>query len=74
MPRRAAVWAALRRDASAERSSLRDAEAEVADNVVELQLVRERARLYFPELRGAPAARDVCPFKGLASFEAADAD
>ena len=34
--------------AAAERSSLREAEAAVADNVVGLQLVEERARLYFP--------------------------
>ena len=56
--------------AAEERSGLRDAEAAVADNVVELQLVRERARLYFPELRRQREAHRVCPFKGLASFEA----
>jgi WD40 repeat protein/tRNA A-37 threonylcarbamoyl transferase component Bud32 len=62
--------------AAEERSSLREAEAAVAGNVVELQLVSERARLYFPKLSGIPGekSRDMCPFKGLASFETADAD
>ena len=60
--------------AAAERSSLREAEAAVADNVVGLQLIEERARLYSPAPLAGPETRDVCPFKGLASFEAADAD
>ena len=54
-----------------ERADLRDAEAAVAEDVQALQLIRERARIYFPELaatRGGP------PFKGLEPFEAADAD
>ena len=60
--------------AAAERSSLREAEAAVAENVVGLQLIEERARLYSPAPLAGPETRDVCPFKGLASFEAADAD
>ena len=53
------------------RADLRDAEAAVADDVQALQLIRERARIYFPELAATPGGP---PFKGLEPFEAADAD
>ncbi len=61
--------------AAAGRSDLGEVEAELAGKVVDLQLVREQARV----LAGTPtparvAAEGVCPFKGLASFEPADAD
>ena len=42
-----------------ERSDLRDAEAAVAEDVQALQLVRERARIYFPELGDARAGPTV---------------
>jgi class 3 adenylate cyclase len=59
------------------RSDLRTVEAELAADIVDLQLARERARLIDPdapdggEVDGEAA---VCPFKGLAPFETADAD
>ena len=58
---------------AAGRSDLRDAEAAVAEDVQALQLIRERARIYLPEL-GAADVRRGPPFKGLAAFDAADAD
>ena len=61
--------------AAAGRSNLSEAEAEVAGKVIDLQLVREQERA----LSATPtptrlATLGVCPFKGLASFEPADAD
>jgi WD40 repeat protein/class 3 adenylate cyclase len=54
------------------RQGLRAAEAELASDVVDLQFVQEGSRLYAPS---EPAAETtVCPFKGLAFFEAVDAD
>ncbi|HET8820761.1 MAG TPA: protein kinase [Thermoleophilaceae bacterium] len=63
--------------ARADRSSLHGAHAAIAGEVLELQLARERARLYFPELDDRAgerirAARS--PFKGLAAFDSEDAD
>ena len=54
------------------RIDLDEVEAELEGKVFDLQLVREQARL----LAGAatPTKIGVCPFKGLASFESADAD
>jgi WD40 repeat protein/DNA-binding SARP family transcriptional activator len=54
--------------AAAGRAELRSIEAELAGDVVELQAASEQA----PLLAGAEAPV-VCPFKGLASFELADA-
>jgi hypothetical protein len=54
--------------AAAGRLELRAAQAEVAGDVAELQAVYERADLYAE--RATPV---VCPFKGLACFEVADA-
>jgi WD40 repeat protein/tRNA A-37 threonylcarbamoyl transferase component Bud32 len=61
--------------AAAGRSDLSEVEAELAGKVTDLQLVREQARA----LSATPtptrlAAQGICPFKGLASFEPADAD
>jgi WD40 repeat protein/tRNA A-37 threonylcarbamoyl transferase component Bud32 len=61
--------------AAAGRSDLSEVEAELAGKVIDLQLVREQERA----LSATPtptrlAALGVCPFKGLASFEPADAD
>ena len=61
--------------AAAGRSDLSDAEAELAGKVVDLQLVREQARaLSDPRTPTRVAARGICPFKGLASFEPVDAE
>ncbi|MFI5262450.1 MAG: hypothetical protein ACHQZR_07855, partial [Candidatus Limnocylindrales bacterium] len=59
--------------AAAGRRDLRRLEADVATNLIDLQLARERFRLLAP---GAEATRggDLCPFMGLASFDVADAD
>ena len=57
--------------ASAGRNDLRAAEAALVDHVTDIQSLAEQARL----LGGAEdgPAPGVCPFKGLASFEPADA-
>ena len=61
--------------AAAGRSDLQAVEAELAGKVVDLQLVREQARvLSGPATPARVVAQGVCPFKGLASFEPADAD
>jgi WD40 repeat protein/class 3 adenylate cyclase len=60
-----------------QRSSLRAAEADLAVTVAEMELARERARIHRIEAgrsTGAPRAATVCPFKGLATFDPADAD
>jgi WD40 repeat protein/class 3 adenylate cyclase len=66
------------RRTSRERRDLRAAEAEMIGDVERLELTRERARLYVPELEPQAAedgaARAVCPYKGLATFEATDAE
>jgi len=56
------------------RSDLRSVESELADNVVDLQLIRERARLYETGDGRAPVEPAESPFKGLAPFEVGDAD
>jgi serine/threonine protein kinase/WD40 repeat protein len=57
------------------RSDLSEAESELESKVIDLQLVREQARvLAGPATPTRVAAEDVCPFKGLASFESVDAD
>ncbi len=62
------------------RSELRQLESELVSDVVDVHVVREKAELYSPApRREEPGGGDdrripVCPFKGLASFEVADAD
>ncbi len=59
------------------RRSLREAEAALVEDVADLESARERARLYAVDAADEGdrvAARTVCPYKGLAAFEAADAD
>jgi WD40 repeat protein/tRNA A-37 threonylcarbamoyl transferase component Bud32 len=58
--------------AAAGRSELSEVEAELAAKVTGLQVVREQAKA----LSSATSATavEVCPFKGLASFEPADAE
>ena len=61
--------------AAAGRSDLSDVEAELAGRVVDLQRAREQARaLSVPSGPAGVATEEICPFKGLASFEPADAD
>jgi DNA-binding SARP family transcriptional activator/energy-coupling factor transporter ATP-binding protein EcfA2 len=61
------------------RGELRAVESELVSDVVDLHAVREKAELYSPTPpRKQPGGDDrgipVCPFKGLASFDASDAD
>jgi WD40 repeat protein/DNA-binding SARP family transcriptional activator len=60
--------------AASERGDLRIAEARVADEVADLQNASERARLYLVEEPPGPEEALVCPFRGLAPFDAAHAD
>jgi DNA-binding SARP family transcriptional activator/WD40 repeat protein len=63
-----------------ERGDVRSAEAELADDLIDLQQARERGRLYtLGELEAElgddePPDPAVCPFLGLATFDAAHAD
>jgi WD40 repeat protein/energy-coupling factor transporter ATP-binding protein EcfA2 len=59
--------------AASDRTRLQEVETSLAEEVLQIQLVRERARLYFPEL-GAVRSRGRAPFMGLASFDRGDAD
>jgi WD40 repeat protein len=57
------------------RSHLSEVEAELAGKVIDLQVVREQARaLAGPATPARVSAGGICPFKGLASFEPADAE
>jgi WD40 repeat protein/DNA-binding SARP family transcriptional activator len=56
--------------AAAGRAELRAMETELAGGVVDLQRAHEQVAM----VRGDDDAHVVCPFKGLASFEAADAE
>jgi len=65
------------RRTSRERRDLRAAEADMIDDVARLELARERSRV-FVELdesvtdESAPPLVAICPYKGLAAFEASD--
>jgi WD40 repeat protein/DNA-binding SARP family transcriptional activator len=64
--------------AASHRGELRELEEELASNVVDLGAVRERAERYATRRPGKAGGRDgggmpVCPFKGLASYDVADA-
>ena len=70
--RRRAASTRLAGRAAAGRTEARALEAELAGSVVDLQSARERARA-----SAATATRDapvVCPYKGLAAFDADDAE
>ena len=55
------------------RSDLRSVESELAGNVVDLQQIQERARL-FASVDRRTDEPEGSPFKGLASFDVGDAD
>ena len=57
-----------------ERGGLRVAETEVAGSVEELQVARERTSLYVVAEPPDPSQPEVCPFRGLAPFDAAHAE
>ncbi len=60
-----------------ERHGLQAAEAALVADMADLELVRDRERRYVERPDGPDATvppRAVCPYKGLAEFEAADAD
>ncbi|HVM24559.1 MAG TPA: AAA family ATPase [Candidatus Limnocylindrales bacterium] len=63
---------------AAERRGLRAAESAMLQDLVQLERARERTRLYLdqPERPTEEVGPDVvvCPYKGLAAFEAGDAD
>lgn len=62
--------------AAAGRTDLRSAETALADDVADLQQLRERARLFAAVDEAeiaAPATGAICPFKGLATFDMQDA-
>jgi WD40 repeat protein/DNA-binding SARP family transcriptional activator len=59
--------------AAAERDELRAAEAELSGDLLALRTVDELGRLYSSERDGTPLPA-VCPFLGLATFEAAHAE
>jgi WD40 repeat protein/class 3 adenylate cyclase len=65
------------RRTSRERRELRAAEAELIDDVANLDIARERSRLYVEAAdatEGTQQAMTICPYKGLAAFEAADSE
>jgi WD40 repeat protein/class 3 adenylate cyclase len=71
--------AATARETSAGRRGLLAAQDELISSVTDLELARERAELYGADRSvGQPAVDgvrlEVCPYKGLAAFEAGDAD
>ncbi len=60
--------------AARERGQLRAAEADLSGDLLALLAVDERERLYRAEHRRRHRLSRVCPFLGLASFDAAHAD
>ena len=65
--------------AATRRGELRELEEELASNLVDLGAVRERTERYVARRPGQAGGRDgagmpVCPFKGLASYDVADAE
>ncbi len=59
--------------AASERDELRTAEADLSGDLLALRTVDEHGRLYRGEEEGAPLPA-VCPFLGLATFDAAHAE
>ena len=60
--------------AAGDRGDLRAAQAAIAGGVVDLQAAGERTRLYAGEEPPDPSEPEICPFRGLAPFDAAHAE
>jgi WD40 repeat protein/DNA-binding SARP family transcriptional activator len=60
--------------AADDRTELRAAQAAIAGGVVDLQTASERTRLYAVEEPPDPSELEICPFRGLAPFDAAHAE
>ena len=60
--------------AAGDRSGLRAAQAAIAGGAVDLQAAGERTRLYAVAEPPEPPELEVCPFRGLAPFDAAHAE
>ncbi len=60
--------------AAGDRAGLRATQAAIAGGVIDLQSATERTRLYAVEEAPAPLEPEICPFRGLAPFDAAHAD
>ncbi len=60
--------------AAGDRGDLRKTQAAIAGGVADLQAAGERTRLYAVAEPRAPAEPEVCPFRGLAPFDAAHAE
>ena len=60
--------------AMSEQPGLRTTETELAGNVVDLQLVQERGAVLSPDEPPDPSERLICPYRGLAPFDAAHAE
>ena len=61
------------------KSDIRVVESELVTNVVDLQVARERSEFFGPRASVEVSEREpeipvICPFKGLATFDASDAD
>ena len=70
----AARLAATTERAAGDRTGLRATQAAVAGGVVDLQAAGERARLYAVSEPPDPSEPEICPFRGLAPFDAAHAE
>jgi WD40 repeat protein/DNA-binding SARP family transcriptional activator len=66
--------AATAQRAAEDRIGLHTTQAAIAGGVVDLQAASERTRLYAVEEPAAPSESEVCPFRGLAPFDAAHAE
>ncbi|MEK6328623.1 MAG: BTAD domain-containing putative transcriptional regulator [Actinomycetota bacterium] len=60
--------------AAVDQGGLRTARAKVAEGVADLQVARERTRLYVVPQPPDPTEPEICPFRGLAPFDSAHAE
>ena len=60
-------------ETAVDQHGLRKGRAKVAGGIAELRLTWERRRRYLVEEPPDPSAPEVCPFRGLAPFDAAQA-
>ena len=60
--------------AADDRNGLRAAQVAIAGGVADLQTASERTRLYAVEEPPDPSGLEICPFRGLAPFDAAQAE